>query len=389
MLFNHIQHHNHPLATMIDYNLYPHIVENIVSHLSREELIAVRLMCRALRDRADDELARYIVFKNDIRDEHYRRLPSLRALYGLASLPQPHILNNPRVYFACGKREQGQLAYAALTRIARAVRAIRLEIEPNSALMVPFERLMQGPVQILRLYNMYCQPHVGAPVPPTVTMAAQTVVLGLTSFRGISTDLFEGHPSAFDDTSAWPVDRADPLIRYSPSLKKVVYNCAGQEMLDIEQILTRAPEGRPGPLLVVYIFHPCQPEGLPRQRATLCDALLTVIRHTNVRLLLVNVEALPDSTFPFSSSDPDLRVAAEDRLPDTAERVGSIGGSVEVFVCAAQTASGRADVVDRVEILTLDEYHDKVGSWRFKIEVPAPDCGHGDTWSEAASSVSS
>lgn len=303
-------------------------------------------------------------------------------------------------------------AYAALTRIALAARTVELEFgEGQYPLIVPFKRLMVRPVPILRHQNKVAMFRQNA----ITTIAAQTVVLGSRSFGlrrsavpglvgpvlfgnfgtsasgddgplapgVVGPSAFGGNPFVVNESRPLPVDRADPLIRYSPDLKKVVYNCAAQPMLDIEQILGDDIKGLRDQLIVAFVFHPCGPEGILRQRATLCDALLLVIRHTNVRLLVVNVEALPESTFPFSPSDWALKVAAEDRLPHSADKVESVRRSVEAFVHAAQTASRRNDVVERVEILSMDEYRDRVGSWRFEIETLVPVPQLADTRSHA------
>ncbi len=365
----------------LHYDICPLLVEQIISHLPRGTLIPLRFSCTRLRDHIDDVLSRAVLIGPTYDGgspinglELPGRLPARLPLCRLSSLPQPHVLNNPNIWFACGKREQSQAAYRALARLGKAVRFIRLSADNSSCpVLVPLQRLLQ-PVRVLQLTGVFIVHHPDFKYAPAIP--AHTVILGtmLGYQRG---------------SRVW---RSDPMIRYTPSLRKVVYNCDPFVVLDVVRAIELPSSGEmdeepdpfsveeiPGPprrprgtvdlahpVTFVFTFHPVTNIHLHRQRAIICDALLLALRH-DVRVLFVNAEILPASTFPFTTSDHRLcpRLSDLDLLPPKAERAGSALESFQAFVFATTVDIGR------VAFCTMDEYRERVGACHFAEETYA------------------
>jgi hypothetical protein len=372
----------------LHYDVYPHLVEQIISHLPRGTLIPLRLSCARLRDHIDDVLSRGVCIRQyrargyrfaeaepggPIVDLEKRRLPALLWVCGLLSLPQPHAFNNPNTWFSWGEREQAQAAYRAITRLGKAVRFIQLYADDGSCnLLVPLRHFLQ-PVPVLQVVMFAEDRLVTSQFAPAI--CAQTVVLGTVVGYSCGSD----------------VTRTDPMIRYTPSLRKVVYNCDPNLVMKMERVIElpfrgemyeepisrttleqilnppRLPRGTvhlAQPVEFVLIFHPVPTMGLDRQRAIICDALLLALQH-DVYVRFVNTEVLPAAMFPFIPSDGRFRPSREvHRLPAQAERVGSALDSIQAFALATPLLDS-----GRVAFSTMDDYRERVGACRFAEET--------------------
>ncbi|BEI84591.1 hypothetical protein CcaverHIS002_0411950 [Cutaneotrichosporon cavernicola] len=351
----------------LHYDSYPHIVENIISHLPRTTLIPLRLSCRGIRDRVDSVLSRGVSAwpapppdRLSIGDIDGERLPALFPLCGLPTLPQPHILDNPNVHFPCGKREQIQAANRALMRVAAAVRCLRLSTDELwCRLLVPFLRQVP-PLDVLQVSHITVQVLWQPQAIPS-----DTVVLGT-----VGGNVFNKH-----------VPFRDPGVRYTPNLRKVVFNCDAETVLHFDRVLEPLYPSRENelirdcqavrmmvqlahPVQFVLIFHPVPEIARNRLRAIVCKALYLAIIH-DVRVLFVNTVVLPSSMFPFKPSDPVLGVDSVSSFPEEARRVGSAPQSLQTF---AQTCAIESD---RITFCTMDEYRERVGKMRFEEETYA------------------